>query len=170
VSPVRKVRYAVIGLNLLLVGAIGVAAFALVRGPVHEPFADHDPTAYALEDRAHVSRDLSVIPAALDRALPPKVEQQAPVVTPNQTLAPPPALTLVALLPDEFDDRQTFAIVDRGGVQKLLKEGDVVQQGAERWRVAAVRFETIGSGTLAKLTLETDARVHNYEAMFRQEE
>lgn len=169
-SPVRKVRYAVIALNLLMVGGIGVAAFQLIRGPLHDPLGEHDPTSYALEGRAQVSRDLSVIATALDRPLevePPQVEAQEP---PTQSLTPAPALTLVALLPDEYDDHQNFAIVDRGGTQVLLKEGDRIQEGPEQWRVAAVRFETIGVGTLAKLTLETESRVQNYEAVFRPEE
>lgn len=169
-SPVRKVRYAVIGLNLLLVGAIGVAAYQLVRGPAHDPLGDHDPTTYALEDRAHQTRDLSVIAAALDRPLAPQVTQREEPPPPSVTLRPPPALTLIALLPDDADDHLNFAIVSQSGVQKLLKEGDVIQEGPEQWRVAAVLLRTQGSNTLGKLTLETESRVHNYEAQFRSEE
>ncbi len=168
-SPVRKVRYAVIGLNLVLVGAIGVAAYELVRGPLHDPLGEHDPIAYALEDRAHQPRDLSVIAAALDRPLP-EAPVQAPAPEPTLTLRPPPPLTLIALLPDDADDHLNLAIVSEAGIQKLLKLGDVVNAGPEQWTVAAVRLETLGASTLGTLTLETERRVHNYQAQFRQEE
>lgn len=165
-SPVRKLRYAVIGLNLMMVGAIGVAAHALVRGPRHDEIGEHDPTLYALEDRVQATRDLSVIAAALDRPLL-KAPPPPPAEAPTPTLSAPPSLTLVALLPDEADDRDNFAIVSQHGVQRLLKPGDVIQEGPEQWRVAAVRLEPLGEGTLGKLTLETERRVHTYEARFR---
>ena len=169
-----QLRRALVGANLALLLAVGWAALRLVVGAPLVPVpADFNPVAHAIGDAdAPRGADQGLIARELDRALEIPPPESAPVEPPAPSGTPPPAIDLVAVLSHPEDPALNLAIV-RGsdGVQRMLRVGDSLQEGAETWSVVRLRVEPVGAGEvleLGLLTLETPTRVHTYEARLRQ--
>lgn len=161
----RRLRWGVVAANGVGLLATVLQAGVFLRGAAHEPLPSLDPVGFALpEEGGAKQRDLSQVWRELDRALPQPPPEAAPPA-PEPSALPPPALVLVALLPDPRDSARSLAIVALpDGEQRLLRVGDRVPGGDEAWEVVRLRLEPWGGGGLGRLTVQSPTRVHTYEA------